>query len=305
MSSLMVLSKNIPWASASLLSIVMAATIGIVGAHGVFAQSRLPPDSAFAVASVKVSKATDFRREEIKFLPGGRVVATNYPLQVLIAGAYHLPYQSPRLIGGPEWLRSDRYDIEAKADGESLPTGLPSEVKRARMRLMLQKLLADRFKLMMRRETKELPVYVMVVAKNGLKLQKSKIEERDCFNTPADVPNDPANKPVSCHALLGGQGFGLHGQAIDMSDLAVYVENYADRPVIDKSGVEGLFQIDTTGWIPLRKPPAPGAKAENGADLDTMPSLFAVFAGLGLKLESQRVPIEILIIEHVERPTEN
>ncbi len=71
MSSLMVLSKNIPWASASLLSIVMAATIGIVGAHGVFAQSRLPPDSAFAVASVKVSKATDFRREEIKFLPGG------------------------------------------------------------------------------------------------------------------------------------------------------------------------------------------------------------------------------------------
>jgi hypothetical protein len=75
MSSLMVLSKNIPWASASLLSIVMAATIGIVGAHGVFAQSRLPPDSAFAVASVKVSKATDFRREEIKFLPGGRVVA--------------------------------------------------------------------------------------------------------------------------------------------------------------------------------------------------------------------------------------
>jgi uncharacterized protein (TIGR03435 family) len=66
-------------------------------------------------------------------------------------------------------VRSDRYDIEAKADSESLPTGLPSEVKRARMRLMLQKLLADRFKLTMRRETKELPGYVMVVAKNGLK----------------------------------------------------------------------------------------------------------------------------------------
>jgi uncharacterized protein (TIGR03435 family) len=257
------------------------------------------------VASIKASKAPDFRREAIQFLPGGRVVATNYPLQVLIAGAYHLPYQSPRLAGGPDWVRSDRYDIEAKADSESLPAGLPAEAKRARMRLMLQKLLADRFHLTMRREIKELPVYAMVVAKNGLKLQRSKIEERDCFSVPADAGDEPAKKTVSCHALLGGQGYGLHGQAIDMSDLAVYVENYADRPVIDKTGVAGLFQIDATGWVSLRKPTAPGAKAEDGSDLDTMPTLFEVFAGLGLKLEAQRGPVETFVIDHVERPTEN
>ena len=292
-------------AVAGAVSIAMPTITGMLGAHRVLAQSQGTPDPIFAVASVKTSKAIDFRRDGIKFLPGGRIIATNYPLQVLIADAYHLPYQSPRLVGGPEWVRSDRYDIEAKADSESLPIGLPAEVKRTRIRLMLQKLLADRFKLTMRRETRELPVYVMVVAKTGLKLQKSKIEEKDCFDPPPGAPGESASKPVSCHTLLGGQGFGLHGQAVDVSDLAVQVENYADRPVIDKTGVNGLFQIDTTGWVPLRKPPVAGAKAEDGSDLDTMPSLFAVLAGLGLKLEPQRAPVGIFVIDHVERPSEN
>jgi uncharacterized protein (TIGR03435 family) len=288
------------------VSSAMPIEIGMLDAPGVLAQSQRASDPAFGAASIKPSKATDFRREEIKFLPGGRIVATNYPLQVLIAGAYHLPYQSPRLVGGPDWVRSDRYDLEASPDSESLPAGLSAEVQRARMRLMLQRLLADRFQLTMRRETRELPVYAMVMAKNGLKLQKSKIEEKDCFNTLSGTSKQPPNMPVSCHALLGGQGRGLHGRAIDMSDLAVFVENYTDRPVIDNTGVKGLFQIDTTGWIPLRqKPPAPGAKGEDGSDLDTMPSLFTVFAGLGLKLEPQRAPVEIFVIDHVERPTVN
>jgi uncharacterized protein (TIGR03435 family) len=229
---------------------------------------------AFEVASIKPSQAADFQRTGMKFLPG-RFVATNYPLQVLIAGAYRVPFNSPRLTGGPEWVRSDRYDIEAKADPRATP---------AEMRLMLRKLLAGRFHLTLHRETKELPVYGMVVAKNGLKLPKAKPDETDT------------------HILLGGQGKGIHGKAADLSDLAIFVENFTDRPVIDKTGVEGLFQIETTGWVPMR--PKFGAP-EGGADLSILPSLFAVFSQLGLKLEPQKATVEMLVIERVERPTEN
>ena len=171
---------------------------------------------------------------------------------------------------------------------------------------MLQRLLADRFKLTMRREVKEQPVYVMVVSKNGLKLRKSEVDEQDCFATPGASPNKPASKPISCHALAGGQGYGLHGGAIDMSDLAINLENFTDRPVVDKTGVKGLFQIDTKGWVALRhKPAPPGSKAEDGSDLDTMPSLFTTFEAIGLKLELQKASVEVFIIDHVERPTEN
>jgi uncharacterized protein (TIGR03435 family) len=271
-----------------------------------FAQPQLVPDPVFAVASVKASKAADFRREGIQFLPGGRLTATNYPLQVLIAGAYHLPYQSPRLVGGPDWVRSERFDIEAKADSVALPSGLAADVKRTRMRLMLQALLADRFHLTMRREVKELPVYALTVAKNGLRLPASKLGEEDCFYSSMELANQADSKPVSCHTLLGGQGFGLHGQAIDMSDLAVYLENFTDRPVVDETGVKGLFAIDTKGWVPLRgKPAPPGSKAEDGSDLDGMPSLFTILGEFGLKLEGRRAAVEIFTIDRVERLAEN
>jgi uncharacterized protein (TIGR03435 family) len=266
--------------------------IGIVCMLGVQAQPMSAP--AFEVASIKASKADDFRRVGMKFLPGGRFLATNYPLQVLIAGAYNIPYQSSRLTGGPAWVRSDRYDIEARADTESIPIGLAAQVKRARMRLMLQKLLTDRFKLVIRRETQELPVYAIVVAKKGFKLLKAEIKEEDCFD-----------EAVSCHVILGGQGHGMHGDAADISDLAVFVENYTDHPVINKTGIEGLFRIDTKGWVPLNKPMAPGAKAEDGSDLASLPSLFTVFGGLGLKLELERAPVEMFFIDHVERPSGN
>jgi uncharacterized protein (TIGR03435 family) len=270
----------------------------------VAAQAQTKPAVSFELASIKPSKDTDFRRSEVKLLPSGRLVATNFPLQVLIAAAYRLPYQSPRLIGGPGWVRSDRFDIEAKAASDAIPNVVPAVEKRTRMLLMLQNLLADRFKLVMHREVKELPVYAMAVSKEGLKLLRAKIGEDDCFD--ADHSNQQDLGNISCHAIAGGQGYGLHAKAIDMSDLAVYIENFTDRPVIDKTGVTGLYQIDTKGWVPLRlKQALPGQKAEDGSDLDSMPSLFAIFGSFGLKLEAQKGPVEIFTIEHVERPTGN
>jgi uncharacterized protein (TIGR03435 family) len=293
-------------AFSGVVAVAALLTIGALPAPRALAQSQPVTAPAFEVASVKPSQASGFRHVEMKFLPGGRFVATNFALQTLIAGAYHVPFQSPRLTGGPAWLRSDRYDVEAKAGEAAIPAGLPAEAKMARMRLMLQKLLADRFKLALHRETKELPVYALVAAKNGPKLPVAKIAEEDCFGAAATDSTGTALDPASCHALLGGQGLGLHGRAVDMSDLAVYVENFTDRPVVEKTGIHGLFQIETTAWVPLRQKTAePGAKAEDGSDLASLPSLFTVFERLRLKLEPQRGLVEILVIDRVERPSEN
>lgn len=247
---------------------------------------------SFEVASIKASQAPDFRGISMRFLPGGRLVATNIPVVWLIADAYNVSPQSPRLKGMPEWVWSARFDVEAKAPEGAVPPNLPDRLLRERMRLMLQALLADRFKLTVRRETSEASVYALVVGKNGPKLKPSSIDEKNCDE--------------KCHSMQGGQGRGLHGRAIDTADMAQFFEDYADRPVIDRTSLSGLFDVDTTGWLPMRgKPGQPGGKAEDGSDMDVMPTMFTVVETLGLKLESQKARVETIVVDRVERPTGN
>jgi uncharacterized protein (TIGR03435 family) len=168
------------------------------------------------------------------------------------------------------------------------------------MRPMLQRLLADRFKLGIHRETKEMPVYALVVAKRGLRLQKADIEERNC-------PEPSADGSVSCHAFVQGPG-KLRARAVSMPDLAALLTNFSDRPVLDKTGIDGLFGVDTKNWQPLQPgaiPPPPGARLEDGADLAGVPAAFAAFEQFGLKLEPQKGVVETVVIDHIEKPTEN
>src|SRR5579864_9470850 len=148
------------------------------------AQAPSATSPAFEVASVKQNKS-DERRMGYEVLPGGRFTARGLPLFILIATAYNIPFQSPLLSGGPDWIRSTRYDVDAKAAEGAVPLGIPYRVREERTRLMLQALLVDRFKLVIRRETKELPVYALVVGKNGPKLKKAAIEEKYCPEVPA------------------------------------------------------------------------------------------------------------------------
>jgi uncharacterized protein (TIGR03435 family) len=254
----------------------------------------------FEVASIKPHNANDVRRPP-QFLPGGRFTSGGFPLRLLIALAWNLGPQSVRLSGGPPWIGSADgvFDIEAKAPQGAFPPGLPSNVRDQRMKQMLQSLFRDRFKLEIRRETKELPIYAVVVAKNGPKLEKAKVQENDCpqIETPG----------VACHTIMGGRGRGLHGAAVSISDVLTYVENWTDRPLVDKTGIQGLFNIQTRGWRELQPGPEPpaGAKAEDGSDLADVPTLFTVFEQLGLKLQAQTGPADIYVIEHVERPSGN
>ena len=170
---------------------------------------------------------------------------------------------------------------------------------------MLQVLLVDRFKLAVHRETKELPIYSLVVAKGGSKLHEAK---------PGDTyPNGikgPDGRPVprGSHFMRMGRG-ELTAQGIGMDDIAHLLTRQTGRTVVDNTGLKGNYDF-TLHWTPDQIAPTPNGPGSGGPDSSTSsesgPSIFtAIQEQLGLKLESQKGPVEILVVDHVERPSEN
>jgi uncharacterized protein (TIGR03435 family) len=170
---------------------------------------------------------------------------------------------------------------------------------------MVQNLLRDRFHLQVHRDEVEMPVYSVTQAKSGPLLQKATIEERDCPG-----PEVPASASVTCHKLAGGRGRGIRGSAVTLNDFLQYLENWIDRPLVDETGIEGLFTIQTTGWREFlpQDPADPNANVTaatsptNPADL---PTLFEVFEKLGLRLKSQKGRSAVIVVDAVQKPSEN
>jgi uncharacterized protein (TIGR03435 family) len=265
--------------------------IAIAGCALAWAQSAPPARVAYEAASVKPSNPKDPRRVPMEFLPGGRFRTANMPLFAIVATAYNVPWQSLeslrlRMRDVPEWTLAEKYDIDAIAERGSPSAGASAQVRNDRIRLMMQSVLADRFALRMRRETVEMRIYALLRTAHGPKLEKAKIADQDCTES-------PAFGGTACHQFLGGVGRGLHGEAVDMRDLALYVSNWTDAPVIDQTGDKQLYRIQTEGWAtPLADDPA-------------RPSLREVLAQFDLKLVEKRAPVEVFAIEHIERPSEN
>jgi len=260
----------------------------------------LAQPAKFEVASVKPNKSTDFRAGlGMKTAPGGRLSMTNLPLIIVIGVAYEVPFQSSqRLSGGPDWIRAERFDIEAAAPEGAIPATASARERDVVLHRMLQGLLEDRFKLVVHRETKEIPVYAVTVGKKGVKLDKSGMEEKDC-------PSDESVSKVSCHSFRGGQGRGLHSDAATIEDAATFTSNWSDRPIVDQTGVKTLFRFDTPGWVPMQVTTAAGGQSPEGLDDPLRPSLFGIFDRMGLKLEPRKAPVETIRIESVERPPAN
>ncbi len=276
-------------AGAGVLAVAGPVAVGVINAPPIRAQSGPAGHFEFEVASVKPAAPGD-NNFGLRFLPGGRVNAI-VPIEFLISFAYNLgPDPSARLTGGPDWTRSVNYDVEATS---VMPSGLSQKASLNRIRLMVQSLLMDRFKLVMHRGSKEMPVYALVVAKDGPKLQKADIEENGCSD--ADTKPPPGTRNAVCHVLMGGED-GIHGQAVDMSDLAEFVENFTDRPLLDKTGISGLYHIEMTGWQRMQ----PG-----GAEVSDLPTIFTVFRTLGLKMESTKDKVDVYVIDHLEKPSGN
>jgi bla regulator protein blaR1 len=294
--------KKVLLAGAGMLAMAGPIAIGIVNAPPIRAQAQPAGAAAFEVASVKPQAPGDDHFARPAFA-GGRFTSAA-PLIYVIASAYDLPFRpSARLTGLPDWARSSDsvYDIEATS---VIPAGLSGRARLDRERMMLRALLADRFKLAIHREQRELPVYALVVGRGGPKLQKADIEERDCPN-PELSTTPPQDPNTFCHIMTAGPGGGLHARAVDMSDVVSAVGNWTSRPLLDKTGIKGLYHMETTGWQPMQDAPfAPGARL-NGVPIDDLPTLFEVFEKLGLKMESQRDKVDVYVIDHIEKPTEN
>jgi uncharacterized protein (TIGR03435 family) len=173
------------------------------------------------------------------------------------------------------------------------------------MKLMLQALLEERFQLSVRRESKEQPVYALVVGKGGPKLERSKFQEPNCNE---EIGPKLISNPA-CHWLDGGQDGGLHGGSVTIAQVVGAAQNWTDRPLLDTTGITGFYDIQTEGWAPMRVTlPSPDA-AQHGDDasvnISDRPTLFNVFEKLGLRMESQRAVVEMFVIDHVEKPGEN
>lgn len=279
-----------------------------IGSRPVRAQSQQTRPS-FEVTSVKPYQGDSRAMRPPLFLAGGRFTS-RAPLLMVIAYAYNVPLGPAvmRIRGAPSWINFGSpegvYDIEATAATGAIADGLSPNARIERGRLLVQGLLADRFKLVIQRESKEMPVYALVVGKGGPKLQKADIQEKDCVDTPDSRPED---WNTTCHRFFGGRGRGVHGGAVDLSDLVNFVQGWTDRPLIDETGIKGLYHIETGPWLPMELGalnPASGAK-QDGIDVADLPTLFTVFERLGLKMEARKERLDVYVIEHIEKPTEN
>jgi len=279
----------------------VGVALALLTAFRLFGQSGAT-SLTFEVASIKPSGSDD-RRVSIMMQPGGGLRTTGSTLKMLLTMAYDV--REFQISGGPAWINTDRYDIVAKAErsaGAEIPRDDPRKMTEEQrktvgdqMRERLRALLADRFQLTLHRETKEQSVYALVVAKSGSKLQESEKE--------GTGPRGPM--------MRMGRG-ELSGQGVQLDMLARTLSSQLGRTVIDRTGLKGNFDFKLT-WTPdpgqsatpLGGGPPPGVDAPPPPDPNG-PSVFtALQEQLGLRLESQKGPVEMLVIDRVEKPSEN
>jgi uncharacterized protein (TIGR03435 family) len=233
----------------------------------------------------------------IEMLPNGDLIANAVPVIMLVSYAYDVPVDpSPRLSHLPDWTIRDRYDIEGKAIPNASTPRLQDSDSRSRIQQKIRRLLADRFRLAMRIENRTMPVYALTVARIGPKLQKSAITDKDCtFDT----------GPEGCHNFLPGFGHPLNAKAIDMDDLARYIANWTDLPVVNGTSLRGLFTVHTEGWFPMRLPPPPPNAPPDVNHFAGLPTIFTVLGKLGLELNRQEDILPVYTVERIERPATN
>ncbi len=263
----------VPGALVAVLVLLLTALI-------VFSQPS--PTARFDAVSIR-KHAPDGRQGVDFMTQPGRLHVVNNPVDNLIGNAYG----NHKLIGAPEWIESDRYDLEATAGGS------PNDKQ---MMQMLQVLLADRFRLKIHPEQREQPVYHLVVAKGGLRMQRKTNE--NCMRTDQTHPGDAPSNPCG-NNWLRAKGNHMQWSVVnnDFQHMAGALSVAAGRPVLDKTNITGTFDLDLE---------FAGQRPEAEAVIDpSVPSIFAALDRLGLKLEPAKGMVDVLVIDQIERPTPN
>jgi len=247
--------------------------------------------SVSAAAQRPVFDAASIRRsvqqtgDDLVFLPGGRFTASSSTLELIGAGYEIATF---RIVGGPDWMRSERYDVQARAAGD---------VTLADTRLMLQRLLEERFRLRVRTEPREIPVYALLLARSdrrtGPGLRPASPDA--CIDRgplPVNVPRDAL---PSCGRLFGNPG-RMSGRRVSLDLLAERLSTIVGRVVVNQTGRTEMFDVDLE-WTPDSGP--------SFGNRDAPSLLTALGEQLGVKLDSSRAEAAVLLVESIERPTEN
>lgn len=271
--------------------VLAVAILLTAGAYGLFGQRP-----TFQTVSIKqnTSNGTDPTHH-----PMG--LGVDASLRLLIRFAYSavsphsLPLPASQVLGGPDWIDSLRYDIDART----------ADTDPKQIRLMWQTLLADRFKLKLHRETRELPTYDLTVVKNGPQLPAAKAA--DCVSFPPGTQPRHIPGKVDCGYVSGpfgdSAGLRIRGSKIRMADLVRELTSVLDRPVLDQTGFPGEFDLNLTFRADNALAGFPGL---GGSTDPNLPNIFAALdEQLGLRLVPAMGPVEVLVIDHAERPIGN
>lgn len=309
-------------------------------------QTSPAPKPSFEVISIKPSAPNNLgiRGGGAR---GDRYTMTGAPLRMLLQNAFQRPSSgapSPQIqiVGGPAWIDSDRYDIQATADCSG------GVLSREQLQLMIQSMLESRFQLKAHMETREVSIYNLVVAKDGPKLKTSEDQTPPAVPQGAPQPCGPAPAaPVPPPPPFGGPGqrgnpfdsnftmprgamammfsptgFTMRATAVPLPNLINMLQNQVGRPIIDKTDLKGLFDFQLQfspeglaspalnggapfGPLPGAPPGGAGPAIAPPASADPVPSLFTAIQELGLKLESSKGPVPVLVVDSVQKPTEN
>ena len=260
-----------------------------------FAQQKPAEAPGFEVASIKPSDPNPSSPMFIGMSADGAMVKyTNITLRDCIRGAYRVrEFQ----IVGPDWMTRARFEISAK-----LPQGASAD----QIPEMLQALLAERFKLEVRREMKEEDVYALVAGNGGAKLKPTEVKPDN--NSPKALGPDGRPREMMMYGFPPG-GVGITAPAASLASLAGIMSFFTSRPVVDMTGIEGQYDFKFT-FAPERNGnvTAGAAPGPDGAPIpvEPAPSVFDAVKQYGLRLEARKAPIETLIVTHLEKtPTEN
>ncbi len=307
----------------NILLFAVLASAMLFGIRELPAQSSSPspatPPSADAspdlpkydVATIKPTSGSD-GRIAFMFVPDG-ISLSGVPVQMLLREAFHV--EDDHILGAPGWVKTNRWDVQAKVAPEDAPK--LENLKFDERRSMIVPLLVERFNLKYHHETRELTGYALVVAKGGPKMKLSEVQPPPPDTKPPDAganpkPGDAAPQRPQQRRMLRMNGRGhLEAEGSSTEMLARVLSDQLGRTVTDKTGLTGSYDY-TLQWTPDDAPPpmpggADGGAPHNDNNADAIgPSLItAVQEQLGLKLESTKGMADVIVIDHIDLPSEN
>jgi len=305
------LGRRLCLAAVALFAIALPIGFGVVHGQANRTADSNAPDAAahldlpkFDVASIKPGQSGQ-GPSLLQFTPDGTTIK-NLPLQFLLREAFGV--EDDRIVGAPSWVKSNRYDIEAKVAPEDAPK--LDKLKADERRAMMLPLLVERFNLKYHHETRELPMYALVVAKGGPKLAAAKPEPSDGHPQPPFDGRPPKGIDTRGRMMMSPGRIESSATTVDM--LVHPLAAYLGRSVVDKTQLTGRYDY-TLQWTPDNAPPpmmggpgGPGAPAHTDSTSDVQVSLFtAIQEQLGLKLEAEKGSVDVIVIDHIDLPSAN